>query len=53
MNKDEKTEEAFDKILLLLSKPLTRLILSVLSGKDPGFARNRLSKRTDSSGNLS
>ncbi|MFX1368178.1 MAG: hypothetical protein ACFFAY_06255 [Promethearchaeota archaeon] len=45
MNKREPTEEELDKLLLVLSKPLTRLILSVLSGRDPGLARNKPSLR--------
>ncbi|MFW9845671.1 MAG: hypothetical protein ACFFD6_02900 [Candidatus Thorarchaeota archaeon] len=49
MNKHEQAEAELDKLLLVLSKPLTRLILSILSGKDPGLAQNRLSERVDSS----
>ncbi|MHA1936649.1 MAG: hypothetical protein ACXACD_07150 [Candidatus Thorarchaeota archaeon] len=51
VNKDEQTEEELDKLLLLLSKPLTRLILSVLDGKDPDRVQNKLSRRTGSSEN--
>ncbi|MGY5879339.1 MAG: hypothetical protein RTV31_03765 [Candidatus Thorarchaeota archaeon] len=35
MSNDEKTEE-IDYVLDLLSKPLSRYILSVLAGVDPG-----------------
>jgi len=49
VNKREQTEDELDKLLLLLSKPLTRLILSVLTGKDPCFSRNKTSERIESS----
>jgi hypothetical protein len=52
VNKDEQKEEELDKLLLVLSNPLTRLILSVLSGKDPSPVRHKLSERTKSSGDL-
>jgi hypothetical protein len=48
---EEQREKELDKLLLLLSKPLTRLILSVLDGKDPGRVQNKLSRRTGSSEN--
>ena len=45
MNKDEQTEEELDKLLMVLAEPLTRLILLVLSGMDPGEVQNNLSKQ--------
>jgi hypothetical protein len=51
MNQHKQTEEELDKLLLVLSKPLTRLILSVLIGKDPGRIENKSSTKTKSSEN--
>jgi hypothetical protein len=45
VNKNELTEEELDKLLLVLSKPLTRLILSVLAGIDPDCIQNNLSEQ--------
>ncbi len=35
MASENRKEKELDKLLLLLSQPLTRLILSVLAGLDP------------------
>ena len=45
MNKDEQTEEELDKLLMVLAEPLTRLILLVLSGMDPGKVQCNLSEK--------
>lgn len=44
MNKETKTEEELDRLLEVLSKPLTRLILTVLSGVDPDFSTYSVSE---------
>ena len=49
MKSEAQREKELDELLLLLSKPLTRLILSVLTGKDPCFSRNKTSERIESS----
>lgn len=41
MSSDESTEE-IDTILDILSKPLSRFILSVLVGKDPGVFKGSI-----------
>jgi hypothetical protein len=48
VNKNEQTEEELDELLLILSKPLTRLILTVLSGIDPSCSQYRVSEQEES-----
>ena len=47
VNEHEPKEEELDKLLLLLSQPLTRLILSVLAGLDPSPDDNRVQASLD------
>lgn len=49
MNGEGQDERELDKLLLLLSKSLTRLILSVLAGVDPGLHGERVSDDSDHS----
>ena len=37
---DEDKENGIDEVLELLAKPLSRYILSVLAGVDPGLFKN-------------
>ena len=41
MSGEGQEERELDKLLLLLSQPMTRLILSVLAGVDPGLHADR------------
>jgi hypothetical protein len=49
VNKNEQTEEELDELLLVLSKPLTRLVLAILSGIDPGCSQYSVSEQEESS----
>ncbi|MFW9962474.1 MAG: hypothetical protein ACFFCX_02860 [Candidatus Sifarchaeia archaeon] len=51
VNRENQKEREIDKILLLMSQPLTRLILSVLAGLDPGRIPNNLFDQRNSSNN--
>jgi len=42
MNSDNQKEMELDRLLLLLSRPLTRFILSTLAGIDPGHFQNKV-----------
>lgn len=49
MTSENQKERELDKLLLLLSQPLTRLILSVLAGLDPRPGSKKPSAETDHS----
>lgn len=42
VSSEGQEERELDKLLLLLSQPLTRLILSVLAGVDPGLHADKV-----------
>jgi hypothetical protein len=46
---NKKKEEELDRLLIVLSKPLTGLILSVLLGIDPRGTQSNLSEKKTTS----
>ncbi len=44
---DEDQDNAIDEVLDLLSKPLSRYILAVLAGVDPGSFKGPLNRDND------